>query len=132
MVTAAHLLDLAPARSSSAIANAHGRRGVDPAQGDWPTVERPDQRRCSGLCITLVRERYADFGPTLTAGKLAERAGLRVSREALRSWMVDAGLWLSREQRRTFHQPWLRREAYGEQVQIAGSMTAVLATGLRR
>jgi hypothetical protein len=39
---------------------------------------------------------------------------LRVSRETLRSWMADAGLWLSRKQRRTFHQPRLRREAYGE------------------
>uniref|UniRef100_UPI000B34DC61 ISNCY family transposase n=1 Tax=Rhizobium sullae TaxID=50338 RepID=UPI000B34DC61 len=65
--------------------------------------------------------RYADFGPTLAAEKLAERDGLRVSRETLRSWMVDAGLWLSRKQQRTFHQPRLRREAYGELVQIDGS-----------
>ncbi|MGO6670903.1 ISNCY family transposase, partial [Rhizobium ruizarguesonis] len=71
--------------------------------------------------VTLVGERYADFGPTLAAEKLAERDGLRVSRETLRSWMVDAGLWLSRKQRRTFHQPRLRREAYGELVQIDGS-----------
>jgi hypothetical protein len=71
--------------------------------------------------MTLVRERYADFGPTLATEKLAERDGLRVSRETLRGWMVDAGLWLSRKQRRTFHQPRLRREAYGELVQIDGS-----------
>ncbi|MBY3527011.1 ISNCY family transposase, partial [Rhizobium laguerreae] len=31
------------------------------------------------------------------------------------------GIWLSRKQRRTFHQPRLRREAYGELVQIDGS-----------
>jgi hypothetical protein len=30
-------------------------------------------------------------------------------------------LWLLRKQRRTFHQPRLRREAYGELVQIDGS-----------
>jgi hypothetical protein len=71
--------------------------------------------------VTLVRERYADFGPTLAAEKLAERDGLRVSRETLRGWMTEAGLWLSRKQRRTFHQPRLRREAYGELVQIDGS-----------
>ena len=35
--------------------------------------------------------------------------------------MVEAGLWLSRKQRRTFHQPRLRRESYGELVQIDGS-----------
>lgn len=71
--------------------------------------------------VTLVRERYADFGPTLASEMLAERDGLCVSRETLRCWMVDAGIWLSRKQRRTFHQPRLRREAYGELVQIDGS-----------
>jgi hypothetical protein len=34
--------------------------------------------------------------------KLAEHDRLRVSRVMLRGWMVDAGLWLSRKQRRTF------------------------------
>jgi hypothetical protein len=44
-----------------------------------------------------------------------------VSRETLRKWMQDAGIWLSRKQRRTFHQPRLRRECYGELIQIDGS-----------
>jgi hypothetical protein len=35
--------------------------------------------------------------------------------------MVEAGLWLSRKQRRSFHQPRLRREHYGELIQIDGS-----------
>ena len=35
--------------------------------------------------------------------------------------MVEAGLWLSRKQRRRFHQPRLRRESLGELVQIDGS-----------
>jgi hypothetical protein len=35
--------------------------------------------------------------------------------------MVEEGLWLSRKQRRSFHQPRLRRESYGELVQIDGS-----------
>ncbi len=71
--------------------------------------------------LTLVRERYADFGPTLAAEMLAQQHGLTVSRETLRQWMVEAGLWLSRKQRRSFHQPRLRREACGELVQIDGS-----------
>ncbi|MGH0366831.1 ISNCY family transposase, partial [Sinorhizobium meliloti] len=88
-------------------------------------IGRPSNNRISDgvrdYAVTLVRERYADFGPTLAAEKLAERDGLRVSRETLRKWMSEAGLWLSRKQRRTFHQPRLRREAYGELVQIDGS-----------
>ena len=35
--------------------------------------------------------------------------------------MVEAGVWLSRKQRRSFHQPRLRREGYGELIQIDGS-----------
>src|SRR5258708_19396332 len=52
---------------------------------------------------------------------LFEKDGVKVSREMLRRWMVEDGLWLSRKQRRSFHQPRLRREAYGELIQIDGS-----------
>jgi transposase len=71
--------------------------------------------------LELIRQSYRDFGPTLAAEILLERHGLQVSRETLRKWMVEAGLWLSRKQRRTFHQPRLRRESYGELIQIDGS-----------
>lgn len=57
----------------------------------------------------------------MAAEKLAANHGLIVSRETLRKWMAEAGIWLSRKQRRTFHQPRLRRESYGELVQIDGS-----------
>ncbi|KNG91763.1 ISNCY family transposase [Pseudaestuariivita atlantica] len=73
------------------------------------------------FAVTLVRENYIDFGPTFAAEKLYEEHGLKVSRETLRKWMQDAGIWLSRKQRRTFHQPRLRRECYGELIQIDGS-----------
>src|SRR5260370_10654770 len=71
--------------------------------------------------LELVRTRYADFGPTLAVEVLLDKHGLKVGRETLRTWMVEDGQWLSRKQRRTFHQPRLRRESYGELVQIDGS-----------
>lgn len=71
--------------------------------------------------LELVRQNYRDFGPTLAAEALQARHGLEVSRETLRKWMVESGLWLSRKQRRSFHQPRLRREHYGELIQIDGS-----------
>jgi len=73
------------------------------------------------FAVTLVRENYIDFGPTFAAEKLAEDHDLKVSRETLRKWMQDAGIWLSRKQRRRFHQPRLRRECLGELIQIDGS-----------
>ncbi len=71
--------------------------------------------------VELIRQSYRDFGPTLATEALHERHEITVGRETVRKWMVDAGVWLSRKQRRTFHQPRLRRESYGELVQIDGS-----------
>jgi hypothetical protein len=71
--------------------------------------------------LTLVQQDYGDFGPTFLSEVLAERHSLTVSRETLRLWMTEAGLWRSRSQRRALHQPRLRREHFGELVQIDGS-----------
>ncbi len=122
LVSAAHVLD----RSTRQVRRLLERISTGGASSiRHKAIGRPSNNRINDgirdYAVTLVRERYADFGPTLAAEKLAARDGLRVSRETLRSWMVDAGLWLSRKQRRTFHQPRLRREAYGELVQIDGS-----------
>jgi hypothetical protein len=71
--------------------------------------------------LELIRTRYADFGPTLAIEVLLDKHAIKVGRETLRTWMVQDGLWLSRKQRRTFHQPRLRRECFGELIQIDGS-----------
>ncbi len=73
------------------------------------------------FAVEIVREHYADFGPTFAAEKLEEDHGLNVSRETLRKWMQDEDLWLPRKQRKAFHQPRLRRECLGELIQIDGS-----------
>ena len=73
------------------------------------------------LAMAYVTENYRDFGPTLACQMLLERHDLRVSRETLRKWMCEDGLWLSRKQRRQLHQPRLRRDHFGELVQIDGS-----------
>lgn len=121
-VSAAHVLDLSKRQVRRLLER---MRTGGAASIRHKAIGRPSNNRISDgvrdYAMTLVRECYADFGPTLAAEKLAERDGLRVSRETVRSWMADAGLWLSRKQRRTFHRPRLRREAYGELVQIDGS-----------
>ncbi len=73
------------------------------------------------MAINYVTEKYRDFGPTFASQMLLERHGLTISRETLRKWMSEEGLWLSRKQRRQFHQPRIRREHFGELVQIDGS-----------
>jgi len=72
--------------------------------------------------LRIVRERYADFGPTLAAEKLAELHGLKIGVETLRGLMTAAGLWTPRKQRAPkIHQPRNRRSCLGELIQIDGS-----------
>ena len=72
--------------------------------------------------IAIIRERYADFGPTLAREKLCECHGIRLAKETVRQWMSDAGLWVPRVQRPPkVYQPRNRRACLGELIQIDGS-----------
>ena len=72
--------------------------------------------------LALVREHYADFGPTLACEKLAERHGHCLSVETLRQWMIAAGLWAPKRRKQArIHQRRPRRPCLGELVQIDGS-----------
>ena len=82
--------------------------------------------------VDLVRERYADFGPTLAAEKLAELHGLRLGVETLRQWMVTDGLWVRRKERRTrVFQPRPRRDCLGELVRSTARRIGGLKTVVR-
>jgi len=71
--------------------------------------------------LAMIREWYWDFGPTLAAEKLREVHGIKLGRETLRLWMIEAGLWRDRKQRRKrVHQPRPRRDCVGELVQVEG------------
>lgn len=72
--------------------------------------------------VAIIRERYADFGPTLACQKLRECHGLPFAKETIRRWMRDAGLWIPRKQHPPrIHQPRKRRSCLGELIQIDGS-----------
>ncbi len=103
---------------------AYRLRGADglisKKRGKPSNRKTPDDVRLAAMAI--VKERYADFGPTLAAEKLREQHGLTISRETLRVWMLDAGLWADRVKRRgRVYQPRYRRECVGELVQVDGS-----------
>jgi hypothetical protein len=70
----------------------------------------------------LIRERYADFGPTLACEKLGECHALPLAKETVRVLMMAAGLWTPRKQRAAqIHQPRNRRACVGELIQIDSS-----------
>ena len=104
--------------------SAYRRRGVDGLisgkRGRTSNRKTPDDVRLAVMAI--ITARYADFGPTLAAEKLRELHDLTVSRETLRAWLMDAGLWRARKQRQgRVYQPRHRRECVGELIQIDGS-----------
>jgi hypothetical protein len=72
--------------------------------------------------LALVREHYADFGPTFANEKLSELHGLRLATESLRQAMIAAGLWHPKRKRHhRIHPPREPRPQLGELVQIDGS-----------
>jgi len=85
-----------------------------------PSNRRIDERIRTAI-VTRLRTRYQGFGPTLAAEYLGQD-GYTVSKETLRTWMVEAGLWqVAKGRRQTLHPPRLRRPRMGELIQIDGS-----------
>jgi hypothetical protein len=68
------------------------RRRAKPSNNrlDAATAER---------ALSIIRERYADFGPTLACEKLHESHGIRLAKETVRHLMTEAGRWVPRRQR---------------------------------
>jgi hypothetical protein len=92
---------------------------ISKRRGRRSNRRKPEELRTKALAI--IRDRYWDFGPTLAAEKLREVHAITVGRETLRLWMIAAGLWADRRQRRKhIHQPRHRRDCVGELVQVDG------------
>ncbi len=86
----------------------------------------------SGRAITLIREHYVDFGPTLACEKLYECHDIKLGKETVRRLMIEAGLWVPRRQRSAkVYQPRNRRSCLGELIQIDGSDHHWLCVQLR-
>jgi transposase len=99
---------------------AHGARGLVSGKRARASNHRlPDG--VAQRAIALIRERYADFGPTLAREKLEECHGIKLAKETVRHLMTEAGLWIPRRQRPPkVYQPRQRRSCVGELIQIDG------------
>ena len=97
-----------------------GERGVlHKARG------KPSKRKLSegvrGRALSLYRGKYDGFGPTLASEKFSEEESIVISKETLRKWLIEAGLW-KRRRKRGGHRQWRpRKECFGEMVQMDGS-----------
>jgi transposase len=84
---------------------------------------RPSNRRLPAKtqrqALTILKQPdWHDFGPTFAAEQLAKRHQIRVGKETLRGWMIEAGIWKSRSRVAPEVHPWRpRRSGFGELVQ---------------
>lgn len=98
-------------RESGPLGMANRRRGK-PSNNQLPDG-------LARYALSIIRERYADFGPTLACEKLAELHDVHLSKETVRSLMVKAGFWVPRKQRAPkIQQPRYRRACCGELIQM--------------
>lgn len=93
----------------------HKQRG-QPSHHKLPIQER-------ARIVSLLRAKYADFGPTFAAEKLREIHHIDHDPKTIRSIQIKEGLWKPRRSRKkTEHRSWRqRRSAYGEMLQFDGS-----------
>ena len=115
-MAAAELLGLEH-RQVQRLAKAYQDQGatalISKKRGRPSNRQMPESLKAQTLAV--IRERYADFGPTLAAEKLREVHGITIGRETLRLWMLEAGLWADRQKRRgRVYQPRYRRECVGD------------------
>jgi hypothetical protein len=62
---------------------------------------------------------WHDFGPTYAAEQLGKRHRIYVGKETLRQWMLEAGIWKSRQRKLEDVHCWRpRRSAFGELTQM--------------
>lgn len=84
---------------------------------------RTSNRRISGetqqRAVELLRQPCCrDFGPTFAAEHVSKQVGQQISKDTIRKWMIEAGLWQSRPRRvKEVHQWRPRRACAGELVQ---------------
>jgi hypothetical protein len=92
----------------------HGRRGKKPSN------KVNDEIREESLC--LIQKHFYDYGPTLASEKLSEYFGIKVSKETVRQWMIQANLRIAKQKRVSRPHPLrARRPFLGELVQVDGS-----------
>jgi transposase len=100
-------------RERGDIALIHGNTG---RRSNNRTAEEVRER-----ALAAYRERYAGFGPTFAAEKLAEVEGITVCGETLRQWLIAAGLWERKRRSKPYRSRRERKACFGELVQFDGS-----------
>lgn len=97
-----------------------GERGLVHKLRGKPSNRRHPEK-LKQTVLRLYERRYQGFGPTLAQEKLWERERIRLGRETLRRWLLEARSWEPRK-RGSIHRQWRERKpCFGEMIQMDGS-----------
>jgi transposase len=109
-------------RNLKARAKKHGLQGIIHAGRGKPGNRRMSKEKIKKI-ETIVKNNYADFGPTFAAEKLLENHQLIISKEKLRKLMIGWNLWKPKSRKRVKHKHlWRpRKDNFGEMEQFDGS-----------
>lgn len=127
LVDAARLMELSYRQAIRVKARYKGRGAEGLRHGNaGRRSNRAKSARFRAQVLRLVRSKYGGevgerFGPTLAAEHLEFDDGVHVHHETLRRWMLAEGLWSRQRKRKSHRQRRLRKEHFGELVQMDGS-----------
>ena len=86
---------------------------------------KPSHRKLSDeiklKTISLYKEKYPDFGPTLFCEKLLEYHDIKLSDETVRKLLLKEGLWRRERKTKARKQLRERKPCFGEMLQLDGS-----------
>ena len=121
-VKAAELLGISDrqVRNLLSIMKTEGAKGLISKKRRRPSNHRTPEEVVRKI-LSIVREKYEDFGPSFAREKLETIHGIAVSKESLRKWMTGAHIWNSKCRRVKTHPTRRRRECFGEVIQVDGS-----------
>ena len=68
--------------------------------------------------LSLYKEKYSDFGPTLFCEKLHEYHNIKISDETARKWLIEEGLWKRARKTKVRKQLRERKSCFGEMLQL--------------
>ena len=98
-----------------------GANGLVSKKRNKPSNNRINEATKQNI-LSLVKEKYIDFGPTFLGEKLLENHSISVSKETLRQLMISENIWTTKRRKKArIHQMRERRSCFGELIQIDGS-----------
>jgi hypothetical protein len=127
LVEAAERMELSYRQSKRLWARYRGGGAVALVHGSAGRVSnRAKPKKLQRKALRLIREKYSGapgerFGPTLAAEHLLSEDSMELSPATVRRWMLEAGLWSRERKVREHRSRRVRRQHFGELVQMDGS-----------